>query len=339
MNITFRTQLLGSVTDFCTETGLTMATPEVMVDLIVRLARYQEEGVKLSPQVYLTDDIDLLVNMLPESEKLILSDTTADPRGIEEMLKTCAPLAVSEWRIFGHQCGQRMKFGVFRGSSNPISVGVDEIVLTDQDRAAVIKSHQVADECVQISNSKGLHHHVFFNHRREESPPPLRHVEDLVLSITKHVDDEEREVVQTFLTRILVPALLNSHGCILAVTSMSKPPQILSNDAVILDKPIDFPSITRGLKRAGKDGGPTYSQEKKAELLQGMLRSDGITLFDQYGKLLGYRCFIRISDRGSVVGGARMRAFESLKQHLGRGLAGVFVQSQDGLTEFVERKQ
>ena len=338
MNITFRTRLLGSVTDFCTETGLAMATPEVMVDLIVRLARYQEEGVKLSPQVYLTNNIDLLVKLLPESEKLNVSVTTADPRGIEKMLKTCAPLAVGEWRIFGHQCGRQMKFGVFRGSSNPISVGVDEIVLTDQDGAAVIKSHQVADECVQISNSKGLHHHIFFNHQREEGPPPLRHVEDLVLSITKHVDDEDREVVQSFLTRILVPALLNSHGCILAVTNMSKPPKILSNDAVILDKPIDFPLITRGLKRTGRDRGPTYSLEKKAELLQGMLRSDGITLFDQYGKLLGYRCFIRISDRSGVVGGARMRAFESLKQHLGRGLAGAFVQSQDGLTEFEERK-
>ena len=192
MNITFRTQLLGSVTDFCAETGLAMATPEVLVDLIVRLARYQEEGVKLSPKVYLTDDIDLLVNMLPEGEKLPLSVTTADPRGIEEMLKICAPLAVGEWRIFGHQCAQGMNFGVFRGSGNPISVGVDEIVLTDQDKAAVIKAHQVAEECVQIFNSKGLHHHVFFNHRKEESPPPLQHIENLVRSITKHVGRQRK---------------------------------------------------------------------------------------------------------------------------------------------------
>ena len=317
-----------------------MATPEVMVDLIVRLARYQEEGMKLSPQVYLTDDIDLLIKLLPDGEKLTLSATTADPRGIEEMLKICAPLAVGEWRIFGHQRGQRMTFGVFRGSGNPISVGVDEIVLTDQNTAAVIKSHRVADECIQISSSKGSHHHhVFFNHRKEESPPPLRHVENLVRLITKHVDDDERDVVQSFLMRILTPALLNSHGCILAVTSMSKPPQILSKDAVILDEPIDFRSITRDIRIAGRATRLTYSSDKRAELLQGMLRSDGITLFDQRGKLLGYRCFIRISGKGGVVGGARRRAFETLRRHLGRGLAGAFMQSQDGWTEFEEHVQ
>ena len=339
MNITFRTQLLGSVTDFCRETGLAMATPEVLVDLIVRLARYREEGMKLSPQVYLTDDIDLLVNMLPEGEKLPLSDTTADPHGIEEMLKICAPLAVGEWRIFGHQCAQGMNFGVFRGSGNPISVGVDEIVLTDQDKAAVIKAHQVAEECVQIFNSNGLRHHVFFNHRKEESPPPLQHIENLVRSITKHVDDNEREAVQSFLTRILMTALLNSHGCILAVTNMRTPPKVLSNDAVILDEPIDFPSMTRELKNGGSAGRSPYSLEKKAELLEGMLRSDGITMFDQRGRLLGYRCFIRISGERGVVGGARRRAFESLKRRLGRGLSAAFMQSQDGWTEFEEYLQ
>ena len=340
MNITFRTQLLRSVTDFCTTTGLAMATPEVMVDLIVRLARYQEEGVNLSPQVYLTDNIDLLINMLPEGEKLTLSITTADLHGIDEMLKTCAPLAVGEWRIFGHQCGQDMNFGVFRGSSNPISVGVDEIILTDEDKgAAVIKAHQVVKECVQISSSKGLHHHVFFNHRKEESPPPLHQIENLVRSITKHVDDNERETVQSFLTRVLMTALLNSHGCILAVTNMQTLPEVLLNDAVILDEPIDFPSMTRDLKNSERADRSPYSFERKAELLEGMLRSDGITLFDQRGRLLGFRCFVRISGESGVVGGARRRAFESLKQRLGEDLFAAFMQSQDGWTEFEEYVQ
>lgn len=156
MNITFRTQLLGGVTDFCSEIGLSLATPEVLVDLVVRLARYQEEGVKLAPQVYLTDDIDLLINMLPGGEKLFLSLTTADACGIEEMLKICAPLATGEWKIFGHQCSEGMKFGVFRGSDTPISVSVDDIVLTAQEQPTVIKAHQVAEECVQVSSSKGF---------------------------------------------------------------------------------------------------------------------------------------------------------------------------------------
>ena len=336
MNITFRTQLLGSVTDFCQESGLPMATPRILVDLIVRLVRYQEEGMRLFPRVYLTDNIDLLINMLPEGEKLRLSDTTADSVGIENMLKICAPLAVGEWNIFGHQCAERMNFGIFRGSGSPISVGVDDVVLTNQDDAIVIKAHQVAEECVQIANSKGSLHHVFFNDRKEDSLPPLRYIEDLVRSITRRVNDDEKEIVQGFLTKIFMAALPKIHGCILAVTSMSRPPKILSGDAVLLDKPIDFPLLIRKLKNDKNIDGSLYLLEKKADILEGMIRSDGITLFDQYGRLRGYRCFVRISGGNRVVGGARRRAFGALKTHLGRGLSAAFMQSHDGWTDFEE---
>ena len=311
-----------------------MATPEVLVDLIVRLVRYQEEGTRLSPRVYLTDNIDLLINMLPEGEKLRLSGTTADSVGIKDMLKICAPLAVGEWRIFGHQCAEGMNFGIFRGSGSPISVGVDEVVLTDQGGTIVIKVHQVAEECVQIANSKGSLHHVFFNDRKENSLPPLQYIEYLVRSITKRVNDDEKEATQGFLTKILMTALPKTHGCILAVTNMNRPPNILSDDAVLLDEPIDFPSLIRKLKNEKGVDDSLYLLEKKAEVFEGMLRSDGITLFDQHGKLLGYRCFIRISGKRGVVGGARKRAFEALKTHLGRGLSSAFIQSHDGWTEF-----
>ena len=337
MNITFRTQLLGSVTDFCQESGLSMATPRVLVDLIVRLVRYQEEGIRLSPRVYLTDNIDLLINMLPDGEKLHLSDTTADSVGIEKMLKICAPLAVGEWSIFSHQCAERMNFGIFRGSGSPISVGVDEVVLMDQNEAIVIKAHQVAEECVQIANSKGSLHHVFFNDRKEDSLPPLQYIENLVQSITRQVNDGEKEAVQVFLTKIFVAALPKIHGCILAVTSMNRPPKILSNDAVFLAEPIDFPSLIKKLKNDRNVDGSLYLLEKKTEIFEGMLRSDGITLFDQGGRLLGYRCFIRLSGKNGAAGGARRRAFEALKTHLGRrGLSAAFMQSYDGWTDFEE---
>ena len=134
--------------------------------------------MKMTPQVYLTDNIDALINMLPEGEKLLLSSTTADVGGVEEILKVSAPLAIGDWGVFVQPLEGRMGFGVFRGSANPIAVGVDEVVLKEQQEAIVIKAHRVAEECVQLRSSTGLHHHVYFNHRREESPPPLQHMED-----------------------------------------------------------------------------------------------------------------------------------------------------------------
>jgi len=68
-NITFRTQLIGSVTEFCQESRLTFLTNALhLVELIVLLARYQEEGVSLYPKLYLTNDRSTLNSMLPDGE-------------------------------------------------------------------------------------------------------------------------------------------------------------------------------------------------------------------------------------------------------------------------------
>ena len=49
-NITFRTHLLGSVAEFCQNSGLvTLQDSLTIVDLVVGLARYQEEGCRECP--------------------------------------------------------------------------------------------------------------------------------------------------------------------------------------------------------------------------------------------------------------------------------------------------
>ena len=333
-NITFRTQLLGGVTDFCNESALPLATTEILVELVVRLARYQEEGVRLTPQVYLTENIELLISMLPEGEKLLLGSTKADTSGIEEMLKICAPLATGEWKIFGSHCPEGMSYGVFRGSSSPISVDVDEVVISPHETAAVVKAHLVAEECVEILSSKGRQHHIFFNHRKDTSSPPLLYIQNLAQSIVEQVSEREKEAVLSFLTKVLIRTLFKSHGCIVAVTNMRRPPKFLSEDGVILNEPIDFRHIIDELKNK------RISQaflERKAELVHGMLCSDGITLFDERGKLLGYRCFVQVPRMSGVLGGARKRAFATLRNNLGRGISAAFMQSQDGWTEFERR--
>ena len=100
---------------------------------------------------------------------------------------------------------------------------------------------------------------------------------------------------------------------------------------MLLNEPVDFRHMIDDLKNK------RISQiflERKAELVQGMLCSDGITLFDAQGKLLGYRCFVQVPPMSGVVGGARKRAFTTLRRQLGRGISAAFMQSQDGGTEF-----
>lgn len=203
--------------------------------------------------------------------------------------------------------------------------------MTESEGLFIVKVSQVADNCVEIRSNRGGLHFIFLNHRKENSPPPLQYLDRLISSITERTPKEDKEPTISFLNRLFVSALRESHGCIIAVTNMPKSPKFLSDDGVILDEPIDFASLVFDLKKGRIES--SYL-ESKGHLLKGMLNSDGIILFDNRGRLLGYNCFVKVSNKDNLIGGARKRAFASIKRKIGCCLSAAFMQSQDGWTDF-----
>lgn len=331
-NITFRTQLLGGVTEFCQQSGLSLIHNSInLVELIVLLARYKEEGVSLSPKVYLTNDIDALISMLPESERINIGTSSADIIGIKSALKKCTSLSNEGWLIYIHDKQDEIDFGLFKGSSHPISVLVDDVLMGNNEELIIVKAFRIADECVEIRANNGSLHYIFLNHIKEDSPPPLQYMDELVFSIVKKVIAKDIEAVTSFLKRLLYDALRKSHGCIIAVTNMKRVPKFLSDDCVILGTPIDFAKLVGELKN-GKISPSCL--DSKGCLLKGMLNTDGIVLFDNKSRLLGYNCFVKVNRNDNVIGGARKRAFTALTSYLGKGLCAVFMQSQDGWSDY-----
>ena len=274
--------------------------------------------------------------MLPDGDRIKIGDSTSDVSGIKEALKKCAPLATGGWLVYIQNNTDKIEYGVFKGSSNPISVLVDDVVMTPNNNLIVVKAFQVAEECVEVRANNGSRHYIFLDHREEESPPPLQYLDKLVSSIIDktEVEVEYIEPATSFLKRLLFDSLRESHGCIVAVTNMKKSPKLLSADGIILDKPIDFVQLVSDLSK-GKI--PPSHIDSKGHLLKGMLNSDGITLFDNRGRLLGYNCFIKLSTGEHPIGGARKRAFTTLAERIGKGLCAAFMQSQDGWSDFRER--
>ncbi|MBN1665149.1 MAG: hypothetical protein JW943_16255 [Deltaproteobacteria bacterium] len=331
-NITFRTHLLGSVTEFCQNSHLvTLQNSLNLVDLIVRLARYQEEGLKLFPKVYLTNNITKIIRMLPDAESLKIGVSDKNSEGIMRALKKCAPMANGGWLVYINEMPDNIEYGVFKGSSNPTAVLVDDVIMTPIEHLNIVKVFQVADDCVEIRANNSDFHYVFLSHRREDDPPPLQHIDSLVESITARVKIKNQAAVSSYLKRVLYDSLVKSHGCIIAVTSMKRAPKLLSNDGVMLDDPIDFEQLIVKYKKN------IISQsliDSKSFILSGMLNSDGIVLFDNRSRILGYNIFVAINNNASALGGARRRAFENLKRIINRGLCAVFMQSHDGWSEF-----
>ncbi len=331
-NITFRTQLLGGVYDFCHNSKLPLLNNALhLVELVVLLARYQEEGVSLCPEVYITNRIDSACTMLPESELLKIGQTNPDSDGIKQVLKKCAPLAFDGWLIYIQDNHDIIEYGLFKGSSNPISVIVDDVLMDKDIDFAIVKACQIAHDCVEIRCNNGNYHYIFLNHRKEDSPPPLQYLDKLVRAITENSSIDEREPTFGLLKKLLFDALRQSHGCIIAVTHLNHAPLFLSEDGVILEQPINFSDMVKALKKS--EILPSKI-ESKGKLLNGMLNSDGIIIFNNSGQLLGYNCFVKTTQDENIVGGARKRAFSTLGKEIGNNLTAVFIQSQDGWSDF-----
>ena len=64
-----------------------------------------------------------------------------------------------------------------------------------------------------------------------------------------------------------------------------------------------------------------------ATLLKGMLSADGITVLRSDASLVGYNVFVgqQTAKAGETpIGGARLRSFNVLRQHIGRDLTAAF---------------
>ena len=331
-NITFRTQLVGSVHDFCDNCGVDfLSKPLNLVELIVILARLKEEGASLSPKIYITNNVKLLLTMLPDSEVLNVGKASANIEGLKLAVKKCAPLAIGGWQVYINDFGEDIEYGLFRGTGNPISVPIDDVIMGENGELKTVNAYQVAEDCVEIKANNGSFHYVFLNHRKEESPPPLQYLDNLVQSISSDVKGKYKEALSGYLKKLIFESLRKSHGCIIAVTNMTRPPRSLSEDGIIFSPPIDFANL---VEHTASNSVSPFSLDSKKYLVQGMLQSDGILLFDSRTRLLGYNIFIKVTSNNEVIGGARNRAFLALSNQLGRGLKSVFIQSQDGWSDF-----
>lgn len=336
-NITFRSQLIRSVTDFAKACRMgPMLRPAILVELIVTISKYHEEGLKLFPEVYLCDNVSDVLKLIPDHGILPIGKTAIAEDAIRKILKKCAPLAIGGWCIYIEGDHRDLKFGLFRGPQNPISIPNDETLLSTGATVKVVKVFQISDDCVEIKSYVGGLHRIYFSHRQDTSPSPMHYLGNLVDAICTKSPPAIKESLATFLKKALKDALLLSHGSIVAVCRTAKIPKIFS-DGIHLSSPINFAQQVADILQGQI---PFISLVSEISLLAGMLNSDGIVVFSNDGKLLAYNCFISLPHRksNSPLGGARKRAFDALCDKLGKGLYAVFIQSQDGWTDFMKVK-
>jgi hypothetical protein len=138
-----------------------------------------------------------------------------------------------------------------------------------------------------------------------------------------------------YMGRLLTTAIRGSHGTLIAVISGDAEtlPAALQ-DAIALSPPLDLHERHMLHFEEGTTAASVSRLQVASELVSGFIRSDGITVFNSRGKVLGYRAFIHADTPAQPsVGGARSRAFEAMTSLVGTQLKAAFFRSEDGRME------
>ncbi len=335
-SVSFRTHLQSNTTDLLTGAGIDCThTVRLIIGLVSQLAAYTEEGTPLTPSVFVCNSIGALIKMSGVGEHVPLSDYLETSSASARILKYAAPLCKGDWKIYiergddGRQC----RFGVFCGSSDPSSFTIDEVVLGEPDNSfPIVRIAQNVVNKVEVRTSSGGAIEFRFNDDVDIAVLDNKtQIKKLSVAAARSIDPADPSFVG-FLERILSDAIRDSHGTLIAVISGSgtEIPAALS-DAVRLVDPIDLYSRYKLHVKEDKTAISVGRLQAASELLSGFINSDGITVLNSSGQVLGYRAFIKSADPESpATGGARTRAYAALSALVGNGLDAAFFRSQDG---------
>jgi hypothetical protein len=342
-SISFRSHLVSNALDLITRIGWHCSrTSQLIAGIVSQLAAYTEEGVPMRPSIFICNSIDELIKRAGVGEFVPLSETVSLVSAAAVVLKSSAPLCSRNWQIYIERSenGDTCKYGVFCGSSDPSSLTIDEVLFDNSmEKFPIVRIFQSTTNKVEVRTNAG--ERIEFRFNDDEDVTELKsqeHIVNLSQAIAVKCGPMKENFVG-FMERVLSTAIMNSHGTLIAVLpSESKFPTKLQ-DMVVLNTPVRlYERFVRHIDE-GKTAVSVSRLQAAAELVAGFISSDGITVFNDMGDVLGYRSFVR-SDAVTrpASGGARSRAFAVLKELVGVDLTAAFFRSQDGKTEIAVGK-
>jgi hypothetical protein len=335
----FRQTLTGELADFLRDEGISCdKTTSAIVVLTAELAHYREEGVELTPTVYICDDIAKIAAILGGAEVVRISKGDRTDDTIRKILKICAPLARGGYAVYVERRDDSFAFGLLRDVNIPLSITPEEALVEMADREVpALILRRIARNCVEVLGCRRTRRCIHFSADREDSPSPLSAIRSLAAAITRDITDPSQQASTCRLVVDLVGQILqHSHGALAIVLKKDTALPEQLRDMVVLDPPISIVERVSAFM-SDKAPGTMYSLQGLAHLLEGMFQSDGIVVFRSDGIVVGFRGFHQGGavplDVAIHAGGNRRRTYGALSALVGTTLSAAFFRSQDGHTE------
>lgn len=334
--LSFRHLLSDAVCSFLSEAGLGSAqVGDALSELVVTLSRYREEGEPLFPVAFMGDDLGEMLRVLGGSDPIAIGTGPRTRETIQRALKQCAPLGQGRWwSLYVLLVPEGFAYGIFRTEPFPlVETPLERMRRAGDGSLRLVGVLQLAENVIELRGLGGLYRHIFLSGARAEVTLPTVAMDELALGLTASVKEPARSLTRDFYRRVLFEAMQASHGTLVAVLPKGREGSPMFVDGVLLSEPIDM--VARVMRyHESPDVAAASAVSSAAQLLRGMMATDGITVLRSDGHILGYNVFIRHPEslirEPARVGGARRRTYEVLCAWVGRELTTAFFRSQDG---------
>ena len=151
-----------------------LITQNGIVSLVNQLVNYREEGKDLFPEIYIVDDIDLVLKSLPMSQHCFIGEGEKTKETMLRALKKCAPLTDADWSIYIQRNDDNFRYGVFRAGTSILSVSIEDFLINNgSEEIKVILLHQVSDKLIEIKSVQNDSLMISFGGREESNKSPI----------------------------------------------------------------------------------------------------------------------------------------------------------------------
>jgi len=308
-------------------------TPLGILELINLISDYQEEGVKLFPEIIITNSLDFF-KTIPNKE-LVIAFEELSVNSFVKAMKLCAPLAIDNWIIFIEINEDKIKYGLVSAEMTETSLSiynqtVGELKI-EYDKTTIAFIRNIGQKTVEL---KGLKSKLVVSLTLDEpSEMTFSEIKDISKNIAVKCEENLRQQIATFFEKIITNALRIGHGNLIAVIDdndeLIENLKEKENNGTFLPNPISFELLIKEAEY-NKSNETSINLKSYSSILVSMLNHDGIILFTNTGKLLGYHLLINTYEKEgeTLIGGARTKAFASMKNS--GFFNSCFYKSQDG---------
>lgn len=312
-----------------------------LLDFLSGACAYEEEGVKIKPNLLVGYNIHRILEAVTSKYKMIIFEDDINGTNFNKKIKALIPFCKNDWKIYINIKTSSVEYGIFRSFNGLRGLNLNELIFNDYkfakevDDSGIVSVEIINNHEIQIIGLLGNNLTIDFSLIQSKSQNIDEYIDKLVFDATSNalLGKQDKHDLRTVFIKIFKAAYKKLHGTIcLVVKSEYKFPNQTLSDGIWLDKPINLSDIAVELLTSTCDNIMYEKYYSLTGVLIEMLNIDGITVIDDRGYIRGYNVFINQSkiDTNKVVGGARRRAFQNLLNSKDPLFLGAYFQSQDG---------